>query len=647
MDRSRTVIRRGGRAALRCGLAGVLTFAAFSGGTVPGQATKAKPEPAPPAATGQLAPEVLRRVKDATVHLKVTLPEGSAEGSGFFAGERGIVLTNAHVLSMFKADSRRPKKIDVVIHSGERDERTVPAQVLGVDTNSDLAVLRTTTANLPTPLEVSAASDLLETQVVYVFGFPFGSSLGKAITVNTSSVSSLRRNNAGVLQRVQVNGGMNPGNSGGPVVDAQGRVIGVAVSVIGRTQINFAVPGEAVRVMLAGKIQEVTMGHPYKDGTSAKSTMELKLIDPLNKIGKVSLLVWSGPTAKTRAEAPPPPPAGDPKRQEAVDLPVKRGVASVLLTLPAVVERETYWVQPSYTDSAGKAQKWLPIMWPVKIPVERTPVVLALKPKPQSKNDLEMISNTTFVLRDAEGEEHTLAVNMKTNMVETIAEVDSQGIAAIHLKYSRITMGMKLDNQPTPLDKQMKSMMPDLFKVGADLRVDSQGTLIENKLDMSAVPPKSRGLVLGIASKIQKSFEAIELSLPGKSTTANVPWTGRRDLPIDTPSDDEQGQIDMNYFYLGHHQRNNVDEALVEMKGVVKGRKGDGLNLGGRVQGLAFVDVDHGQVTQINVTTYLDMDLQLGGRPGKANGKLEVKLARKPAAPAGAAKAKGVAATPK
>lgn len=85
--------------------------------------------------------------------------------------------------------------------------------------NTDLAVLRVEGADLPPPLEVVPADDLLETQAAYVFGFPFGSSLGRAITLNTSSVSSLRRNNAGVLQRVQVNGGMNPGNSGGPVVD--------------------------------------------------------------------------------------------------------------------------------------------------------------------------------------------------------------------------------------------------------------------------------------------------------------------------------------------------------------------------------------------------------------------------------------------
>ena len=60
---------------------------------------------------------------------------------------------------------------------------------------------------------------------------------------------------------------MNPGNSGGPVVDADGHVVGVAVSVIRGTAINFAIPGERVRNLLHGCIKDVGLEQPYyKDG---------------------------------------------------------------------------------------------------------------------------------------------------------------------------------------------------------------------------------------------------------------------------------------------------------------------------------------------------------------------------------------------
>ena len=99
-------------------------------------------------------------------------------------------------------------------------------------------------------LPVRSARNLQETQQVYVFGFPFGADLGKEITVSQSSVSSLRwETETGVLAKVQVNGGMQPGNSGGPVVDAYGNVIGVAVSVLRFTQINFAVPGDQIHAV--------------------------------------------------------------------------------------------------------------------------------------------------------------------------------------------------------------------------------------------------------------------------------------------------------------------------------------------------------------------------------------------------------------
>src|SRR5258707_878005 len=95
----------------------------------------------------------------------------------------------------------------------------------------------------------------LETEdVLTVISFPFGSNIGKEITVSTSSVSSLRKEESGALTKVQVNGGMHPGNSGGPVVDSFGNVVGVAVSILRGTQINFAVPGDYVRSIFHGRI---------------------------------------------------------------------------------------------------------------------------------------------------------------------------------------------------------------------------------------------------------------------------------------------------------------------------------------------------------------------------------------------------------
>jgi S1-C subfamily serine protease len=207
-------------------------------------------EVAPPAGPvpSDMAQSVVQQVKRSTVYLRVTAADGGGSGSGFFAVERGIVITNAHVIGMLKPGSRQPRSVDVVVNSGETDELKLKGTILGVDRTNDLAVLRADgdISRLPPPLPIDSASKLTETQKVYIFGFPFGEKLGKNITVSNSSVSSLRRKDR-VLKEVQVNGGMNPGNSGGPVTDARGVVVAVSVAGITGTNINFAIPADFIQ----------------------------------------------------------------------------------------------------------------------------------------------------------------------------------------------------------------------------------------------------------------------------------------------------------------------------------------------------------------------------------------------------------------
>ena len=214
-------------------------------------------------------------MKKSTAYLKVTDADGrQAEGSGFFGIEPGIVLTNAHVVGMLGASSKPPKKVEIVAHSGTPDEIRFEGTVLGADRDNDLAVVRVDgdQTKLPAPLVVELdRCSLTELQKVFIFGFPFGASLGKEITARDSSVSSFRRDVDGSLYQIQVNGGMDPGNSGGPVVDARGVVVGVSVAVIKGTQINFAVPSEKIQGMLHGRVQEANLGKALI-GTSRPSS---------------------------------------------------------------------------------------------------------------------------------------------------------------------------------------------------------------------------------------------------------------------------------------------------------------------------------------------------------------------------------------
>src|SRR5205085_1393192 len=119
--------------------------------------------------------------------------------------------------------------ITLVFASGTRTEQSVTATVLAADAERDLAILKATgVRETPKPIAFSQTPKLVETMQVYVFGFPFGASLSTgrgnpAITVGKGSVSSIRTDNQGELTRVQIDGALNPGNSGGPVVDSKGQ----------------------------------------------------------------------------------------------------------------------------------------------------------------------------------------------------------------------------------------------------------------------------------------------------------------------------------------------------------------------------------------------------------------------------------------
>jgi len=160
----------------------------------------------------------------------------------------------------------------------------------------DLAILKVPgVKNIPRPIDCKEAVDCAETMPVYSFGFPFGDVLSTskgnpAVTVGKATISSLRNDDAGDLALVQIDGSLNPGNSGGPVVDVRGRLVGVAVATIRNSSgIGLAIPGRKVPSMWEGHL-----GQPHlvllpgaDDAPFMVATVDV--FDPLHKLKTVSL----------------------------------------------------------------------------------------------------------------------------------------------------------------------------------------------------------------------------------------------------------------------------------------------------------------------------------------------------------------------
>jgi len=169
----------------------------------------------------------LERVLDGVVAIETD--QGTA-GTGFFAGQKCSVITNEHVIS---------GAATIVLKTSAR--RLYLGQVLARDTVRDLAIL---TTNAPDcfALVLEDATAGVGTEV-----FAVGNPLGLEGTVTKGIVSATRTTSSGV-RYIQIDAGLNPGNSGGPLVNKRGRVLGVTTFKLkGYEGLNFAVAADEVR----------------------------------------------------------------------------------------------------------------------------------------------------------------------------------------------------------------------------------------------------------------------------------------------------------------------------------------------------------------------------------------------------------------
>lgn len=210
---------------------------------------------------------VLARAKAATVFVQVrnlsyldgkVAEEGS--GTGFFISPDGRVATSWHVVSALKnlggiGVPLRSGSIKVIVRSGARDQKVLPARLLAADSAADLAVLKVDAENCPW-LPLGSSAELVETAPLWVLGFPLGKLFsvlerGPELSINGGAVSSLRHNDLGELESVQFDAVVIKGNSGGPVIAPDGRVMGVANMALGTSRVNFAIPVARLKKLLA------------------------------------------------------------------------------------------------------------------------------------------------------------------------------------------------------------------------------------------------------------------------------------------------------------------------------------------------------------------------------------------------------------
>jgi putative serine protease PepD len=199
--------------------------------------------------TDSTAKSVYDDAKDAVVYISAETGQGTATGSGFVVSTDGKIITNEHVVD-------GATSVTVKIGTNGKEQT---AQVLGADASKDLALLKVDPGS--TKLHALAFGDSSNVQVgdnVYAIGNPYGLDH----TLTSGIVSALDRDiqapsGATIPGAIQTDAALNPGNSGGPLLDADGKVVGVNSQIAsagasasgesGNVGIGFAIPSKLVQ----------------------------------------------------------------------------------------------------------------------------------------------------------------------------------------------------------------------------------------------------------------------------------------------------------------------------------------------------------------------------------------------------------------
>ena len=194
------------------------------------------------------------------------MPQGAqpfrGQGSGFIVSADGLILTNAHVV-------KDAQQVTVLM----ADRREFSAQVLGSDAATDIAVLRIPVQGLQ-PVRLGDPSQLQVGDPVLAIGAPYG--LTQTATAGIVSATGRSLPGDGAVPFIQTDAAVNPGNSGGPLFDAAGNVVGINAQIYSRTGgfqgVSFAIPVDVAmrvsqQIVATGSAQHARLGVTVQDLT--------------------------------------------------------------------------------------------------------------------------------------------------------------------------------------------------------------------------------------------------------------------------------------------------------------------------------------------------------------------------------------------
>jgi putative serine protease PepD len=220
---------------------------------------------------GLTATQLYQQDSTGVVAIKAVTAEGEDEGTGIVLNDRGLILTNDHVIKGASS---------LTVDASGSSKKTAGAKIVGEEANQDLALIEVDPSGLELkPLTLASSSSVQVGDTVYAIGTPYG----LEETFTKGIVSALDReiaapDGAKIVGAIQTDAALNPGNSGGPLLNEQGEVIGVNSQIAsdaarsegsqpGSTGVGFAIASNTV----AAAVKKIEAGQGVSSASASQS----------------------------------------------------------------------------------------------------------------------------------------------------------------------------------------------------------------------------------------------------------------------------------------------------------------------------------------------------------------------------------------
>ena len=222
--------------------------------------------------------------------------------------------------------------------------------------------------------------------------------------------------------------------------------------------------------------------------------------------------------------------------------------------------------------------------------------------------------------------EKALESTLDCEMTETTRGIDGEGNARVRWGYRSFEHDAVFDGEKTE-GRLLKAVSQHMLKVSANVEVDGQGKITRQTADdnVTAVPASFREAMRETHQRVVFSLKALAVPLPNRLMQPKETWTQNKlELPLFTGLYFAPSSLDMTYTYLGTRMRDGRPEAVIGLSGKIKGPWNHPEGISGRLEGTAVLDLNAGQISQVDVQVNYSMERE----EDRFNGGFDVQFRR-------------------